>query len=152
MVARLSIRSVYCPAVIAVAVAVLSSYGTAYAGIIVPQPISFDAQDLERSLSSGTGAGVPSTSSHAPLCPASPGHQPSDPLGLLKSTLPAENSSSSSSSTATGSSVGAGVAVCCCQAFVVVADDPSLGQLPEDHGLSLPDPPGTSLLRPPRRS
>lgn len=152
MVGRRSIRSVYCPAVIALAVVVLSTAGTASAGIIVPQPIAFDAQDLERSMSRDTAAKVPAASTNAPLSPARNGNQQPDPLALLKTTWPGDSSSSSNSSSTGGNGVGTGVTMCWCQVHVVLADDASLGQLPEDHGLSLPDPPGTDLLRPPRCS
>jgi hypothetical protein len=40
--------------------------------------------------------------------------------------------------------------ICLLSSAITLADDTSLSRLPEDHGLSLPDPPGTDLLRPPR--
>ena len=137
------------PAVtVAMFIAVFSATA-ARGGILLPEQVGFSAADIDRSLESSSTAGSTSTGEHSSQnLPATDRDEKSNPLGLLKSTLPTSNSSSSSSSSAGG--IGSGSVVCLLNATIALQDDASLGQLAEDHGLSLPEPPGTDLLRPPR--
>jgi hypothetical protein len=127
---------------------------TAFAGILLPQQISFDADDIEQILASessqaSTGASSSSSRRHLPEWPAKDQGQPSSPLELANS-LPTSTSSSTTSSPAPGGAVGSGVVLCLLNNTITVQDDSPLGMLAEDHGFSLPDPPGTDLLRPPQ--
>jgi hypothetical protein len=136
--------------VIAGAALMLLLLGTSasHAGILTPQQIGFDAEDLERSLS-GEQSGSSSVPYNAPTGPAGKDQdQRPSPMELLKDSLPGGQSSSSSSSS-TGGAGGTG-SVFALSNTIILVDDSFLRRLPEDHGLSLPDPPGTDLLRPPR--
>jgi hypothetical protein len=130
--------------VVAVAVVLFLSAANARAGILVPRQVGFAAGDIDRSLqSSSTSTGQHSGQN----LPASDRDEKSDPLSLLKASLPTSNSSSSSSSSTAG---GVGSGVCLLDGTIVLQDDACFGQLAERRGLDLPDPPGTDLLRPPR--
>lgn len=121
----------------------------ATAAIIAPEQVSFDASDLERATSDRAPRETSSSSSsHAPI--RSDQAQDSDSQNLHQSILPYGSGSSSSSSSSSTSGLGTTVVVFLSQATPIVGDDLAIGQLPEDHGLSLPAPPGTDLLRPPR--
>jgi hypothetical protein len=139
-------------AVLATAMFWLANAGTVSAGIIAPQQFAFSADDLASSLNAGAGAGAASTSpsrGDSQGRPLTNGDQPTDPLSWVDSHLPV-GSTSSSTSTSSSGGVGSGPVVCVLQSRITLRDDSPLGQLAEDHGLSLPDPPGTDLLRPPR--
>ena len=125
------------------------------AGILVPQQVSFDASDLERALAQGpsnSSAGSSSVPSRRPSheWPADENQRPTSPLELANS-LPTSGGSSSTSTSPSGA-VGSGVVVCVLNGTLALRDDSPLGKLAEDHGFSLPDPPGTELLRPPQPS
>lgn len=137
------------PAIIAAVLAtMLIGTSAAHAGILAPQQLGYDVKDLERSL-----GGTQSSSSSAPDSKQSSADSERDkkidPLGLLKATLPGSQSSSSSSSSSAGGA-GSGVVLAYLSGTVIMPDDSPLGRLPDDHGLSLPDAPGTDLLRPPK--
>ena len=136
---------------IAFAVVLHSDARTAHAGIQLPQQVGFDAKDLEQSLDDEAGAGSSSSSQrNSDSWPPTNNDDQPNPLGLLNSPLPTSNSSSSSSSSSAGGATGSGVVLCLFNGTIALTDDACLGRLAEDHGLSLPDPPGTDLLRPPR--
>ena len=135
-------------AILAAVVVMLSSATVARAGILMPQQVGFDANDLDRDL--GAGAGSSSSRQNSPQSPPSDNDRQSNPLDLLKSSLPTSSSSSSTSTSSAGGAVGSGVVLCVFNNTLTLRDDSPFGQLAEDHGLSLPDPPGTDLLRPPR--
>jgi hypothetical protein len=126
----------------------LTFSGTCTAGILLPEEISFDTQDLERHFNGDEdGAGsVPSKS------PVQTSNENGKTPNRLKATLPTGNSSSSSTSSTSsaGGAAGPGIVLCLFNSTIAIADDSPLGRLAEDRGLSLPDPPGTDLLRPPR--
>ena len=122
------------------------------AGIVSPAPISFDAKDLERELSASNahcGSSAPRNSQQAPL--RDDGQDPNQP-DHLKPGIPLNQNSSSSSSSSAGGPAGSVAALGVLSGTIAIADDSLLGRLAEDHGLSLPDPPGTDLLRPPRNA
>lgn len=124
------------------------------AGILLPQQISVDANDLERFLADGSSQSSTGTSSparrHSANWPGDQRDEPSSPLELAQSLPTGGSSSSTTSSPAPGGAVGSGVVVCLLNSTLALNDDSPLGTLAEDHGLSLPDPPGTDLLRPPQ--
>lgn len=120
------------------------------AAIVGPAPVSFDQKDLDKSFNdnkAGCGSSVPMNSRQVPLDEHS---RNTDSLDRLKAALPLGQGSSSSSSSTAGGPMGSAAALSMICGAVPIADDAVLGRLPEDHGLSLPDPPGTDLLRPPR--
>jgi hypothetical protein len=131
---------------IAAMVVVFAGANTSKAGILVPEQISFGDKDLERELQNNEAS-----STSAPHTLPSPTEQDRhrNPFAHLNDSLPNSQSSGSSSSTG-GGVTGGGVALALLSGTIAPADDPSIGRLPEDHGLSLPNPPGTDLLRPPR--
>lgn len=140
----------------ALSVMLSASATNCQAGILMPQQVSFDANDLERALDAGpstASAGATSSSSRRTSheWPPSDSDQPSNPLEFVKS-LPTSNSSSSTSTSSAGGAVGSGVVLCAFNNTLTLRDDSPLGQLAEDHGFSLPEPPGTDLLRPPQAS
>jgi hypothetical protein len=147
---RIMTRCSFVPAIFAAAVLVLLiSACTSQAGILLPQQIGFDAKDLARSLSDNQASG--STAQHdTSQFPRGEQDQQPGPLGLLKGSFPMSHSSSSSSSSSGGGVAGASAALCLANSAITNEDDSSIGRLTENHGLSLPDPPGTDLLRPPR--
>jgi hypothetical protein len=121
------------------------------AGIISPAPIGFDDKDLDRELASSKsncGAAAPKNSEQSPLEDGDQNHNPSS--DHLNTAIPLNQSSSSSSSSSTGGPAGSGAAFCTLSTTTANADDSLLGRLPEDQALSVPNPPGTDLLRPPR--
>ncbi len=143
-------------AVLMAAVAIaLGCANRASAGIIAPQQIGMNAEDLAKWLAdkADDGAGSSESTSQArenskrlPL----DGHDlPVDPLGLHESQTPLGSNSSSSSTSSTGGPSSVPV-VCVLDDAIATPDASPLGRLAEDHGLSLPVPPGTDLLRPPR--
>lgn len=143
------------PAIVVFAVAAvwLGCAENAGAGIIAPQQMDFNADDLAQSLQDGAGAGASSTSSspnrpNSQRLPLVYNDEQIDPLSWLDSHLPSGGTTSSSTSTSAGGAVS--TFVCALGSTIALGDDSPLGQLAEDHGLSLPDPPGTDLLRPPR--
>jgi hypothetical protein len=137
--------------VCAAATAWLACAEVAQAGIIVQQQFDFSAEDLAKSLDENTASSAAGASrTTATDVPLPNGEdRNSDPLSLLDSHLPS-GSSSSSTSSSSGGAVGSGLVVCFLNSVCTLRDDSPLGQLAEDHGLSLPDPPGTDLLRPPQ--
>jgi hypothetical protein len=128
----------------------LLSGSACHAGILLPQPVDFDVNDLERQFNGDDGsAGAVPANSHSPTLPNKEnGEKPE----RLKATLPTGNSSSSSSSSTSsaGGAPGSGIVLCLFNSTIAIADGAPLGRLAEDRGLTLPDPPGTDLLRPPR--
>lgn len=146
-------RLLRCTSMSAIAVAIvalLSIVTTCDAGIVLPQQIGFEEKDLENALDDAKTGRASSTSSNSQEWPTKDRGNNQNPSELLKSPIPLGNSSSSSSSSSVGGAAGSGVVLCLFSNTITIADDSSLGRLPEDHGLSLPDPPGTDLLRPPR--
>jgi hypothetical protein len=135
------------PAIIAVALGIgLLSATVSEAGIVLPEQFNFDASDLEQSASAGqAGTASPSASD----LPTNEDEDPKQSV-LLKVVLPSGSSSTSNSPTSTSRVAGSGGMLCVVNNTITVADDSSCGRLSEDHGLSLPDPPGIDLLRPPR--
>ena len=140
------------PALVAAAFVVFTAgASTCSAGILLPEQVSFDANDLDESLSGRHEDGGMSSPRDPQKWPLEDSDQQPTPKGYLTASLPTGNSSSGSSSSTSSSSVpGTSVTVGLLSATIAVADDLALSQLAEDHGLSLPDPPGTDLLRPPQ--
>jgi hypothetical protein len=143
------------PAVVALAASAvwLGCAGNAGAGIIAPQQIDFNADDLAQSATDGSGAGASTSYSstnggNPQRLPWQDNGEQLDPLSLLDSHLPA-GSTSSSSSTSSVSGVVVSV-VCSLNSTITLRDDSPLGRLAEERDFFLPDPPGTDLLRPPR--
>jgi hypothetical protein len=136
-------------AIFALGVALLL-VGKCEAAIVGPTPISFDQKDLDKSLNSGKagcGSSAPQNyRNHA----SDESDQNSGGLDRLKAALPLGQSSSSSSSSTAGGGISAGAMPCVFSSTAAIVDDSPLSRLAEDHGFSLPDPPGTDLLRPPR--
>lgn len=133
----------------AVTIAVLAATPRCQAGIMTPAPIGFDTKDLERELaaSKSSGAAVPQ---HSQPGPDKYGDQSPQQRDYFQ-TIPANSTSSNSSSSSSGGpSSSIGTAVGALNTALLLADDALLGRLPDEHGLMLPDPPGTDLLRPPR--
>jgi hypothetical protein len=133
----------------------MSSAATVHAGILQPDEIKFTAEDLERSLSIHESYGAGSSSRHSDFHPASNDERDQRELfGLKQANLPSSGSSpgsSSSSSSTTSGSMTAGAIASTVNYSSAIRDDSPLGRLAEGLGLTLPDPPGTDLLRPPRR-
>lgn len=147
-------RRVLMPLLALAAICVLASFcaSTASAGILIPQQITFDADDLEQALnaaSSSTGASSAPVRRHVPAWPREDSNEPNSPLELARS-LPTGSSSSTTTSPSPGGAIGSGIVVCLINNTLTLRDDSPLGTLAEDHGLFLPDPPGLDLLRPPR--
>ena len=136
-------------AILAAVVVMLCSASVASAGILMPQQVGFDEKDLDQALSAGA-AGASSHREHSRQWPPTDNDRESNPLDLLNSSLPTSSSSSGTSTSSAGGAVGSGVVLCVLNNAITTRDDSPLGQVAEDHGLSLPDPPGTDLLRPPR--
>jgi hypothetical protein len=145
------------PALALAAICVLASVcaSTASAGILLPQQVTFDEKDLAQDLAAGlaprsssAGTSAPARR-HSPVWPEENSNEPNSPLELA-SSLPTGTSSSTTSSPSPGGAVGSGVVLCVLNNTLTLQDDSPLGTLAEDHGFSLPDPPGTDLLRPPR--
>jgi hypothetical protein len=124
------------------------------AAILPPEQIDFSASDLERSIrDDSSGAGATSDSRNSDPSQSDEQSQQQQLINLLQSNLPSGGSSAGSSSTSSSSSGGSSSANAIgwsLNSTIAIRDDAPLGRLPEDHGLSLPDPPGTDLLRPPR--
>jgi hypothetical protein len=131
----------------------LSRATAVQAGILFPQQADFTADDLERSLTESAGAGSTSGGSDSQPEPSHDDSEPHDLLGLQQANLPSGGGStggSSTSSSSSGGSTSASAIGWSVNNTIAVADESTLGRLAEDHGLSLPEPPGTLLLRPPR--
>ena len=140
-------------AFVAIALALLlSSSSVCHAGILLPQQVGFDAQDLDQAMDTGDAAGGASSGSGGASNSWPPNNDDQQPgrLDLLKPSLPVRSSSSSSSSSSAGGAAGSNVVLCLFSGTTMIADDASLGRLAEDHGLSLPEAPGTDLFHPPR--
>jgi hypothetical protein len=138
---------------IAGAALALSFAEKASAGIIAPQQIEFSADDLAKSLADRDSGGTSSSAAgreRSQRLPLTGYEQPVDPLSLQESHSPFGSNSSSSSSSSSGANVSTGSLLCVLGRALSLRDDSPLGNLPDDHGLSLPDHPGTDLLRPPR--
>jgi hypothetical protein len=149
-------RRVIVPVLALAAICVLLSVRATpcHAGILLPQQVSFGESDLVESLDSasrshsGTSS-VPSRHrSHE--WPAQDGNEPSTPLELASSLPTGNTGSSSTSNSSTGGAIGSGVVFCVLNGTLSLRDDSPLGHLAEDHGFSLPEAPGTDLLRPPQ--
>ena len=139
--------------VLAATIALLACASGAQAGILVPQPVGFSEGDLEKSLTvkNADSASTSSSSDRKSQLPSQNSDDNSpNPLGLLKGHLPIGGNSSSGSSSSSAGGVGANMLVCSLNNTITIVKDPTLSRIAEDHGLSLPDPPGTDLLRPPR--
>ena len=126
----------------------LASMGEA--AIVGPAPVSFDQNDLDKSLNDSKAGCGSSAPDHCRHVPADEHDRNSDGLERLKAALPLGQGSSSSSSSSAGGGATAGAMPCVFNSTVALSDDSPLGRLAEDHGFTLPDPPGTDLLRPPR--
>jgi len=132
---------------------------TCQAGILMPEQVTFDENDLAASLatrdSASSTASTSTSSASAPVRRIQRDWWSEEdrggnvPFELSKSKLPTGTTSSSTSSSPVAGATSSTV-VCLLSAPLNLQDDAPLGQLAEDHGLSLPDPPGTDLLRPPR--
>jgi hypothetical protein len=139
-------------AVIAISMtALLTAAPICKAGIIAPAPPAFGQKDLDQALADQTAACDNAAQKNSPSMPPEDRDQNRGPSDHLKTAIPVNQSSSSSSSSSGGGPLGIGAAFCALGTTNLSADDSLLGRLPEDHGLSLPNPPGTDLLRPPRR-
>lgn len=134
------------------ALAVSSSlHSVVRASILVPNPVTFSAADLAKSLSPKS-AGSTGATDHAPFTQAGrDGKRLADPMDAIKGGLPNGSSSSSSSSSSTSGGAGFGMG-CTLAAVVVIPEDRTLNRSADDYGFALPDPPGNRLLRPPRNS
>lgn len=128
---------------------------TCRAGILLPEQVTFGVSDLEKALDSGmTGATSNSSDSsssprHRHDWPSNDPNQPTNPLELVRSSLPTGSSSSGTSTSSTGA-IGSGVVLCALNSTLNLRDDSPRGSLAEELGLLLPEAPGTDLLRPPR--
>lgn len=136
--------------------AMLSAASTCQAGILMPEQVTFDEQDLAASLATRDSAQSSSAASAATPVRrierdwwSDEERDENQPFELAKSNLPTGSTSSSTSPSPVGGATGSNV-VCLLSTSLILPDDSPLGQLAEDHGLSLPDPPGTDLLRPPQ--
>lgn len=147
-------RSMRCTSLLALAVAALAVLLTdasfARAGILAPQQVNFGLSDLDRALADRGAAGSSSSSADSRETPFPFGDRDSHDSDLPKLGMPVGHSTSTSTSSSTGVGAGSGIVLCLFSSTITITDDATLGRLPEDHGLSLPDPPGTDLLRPPR--
>lgn len=144
------IRCAWLAAMVAAAAGVvLSCASLSKAAIVTPTPIGFDAKDLDRTLNDNK-AGCGSSSKNSQQFPLEDRDQNSRHSEHLKAAIPSSQNSSSSSTTSTCGPAGSGVSLCMFNSTITIADNFLLGRLPAEHGLSLPDPPGTDLLRPPR--
>lgn len=141
--------------------AMLCAASKCQAGILMPEQVTFDEQDLDNDLAAGLSQR--SSSSAAATSSSSTSvrriqrdwwnqeHRDENiPFELTKSKLPTGTTSSSTSSSSSVAGATSSTVVCLLSAPLNLRDDSPLGQLAEDHGLSLPDPPGSDLLRPPR--
>jgi len=136
-------------AIIAAAIVVAACTSESQAGIIAPQAVSFDAQELEASLSGDSARSDMSTEGRDAPLPLDDGDSSPTPLGLLKSSLPPNGNSSSGSSSPTGGA-GTNVIAYVLSSAVTFEDDPAaVGKVAETRRLSLPDAPSSELLRPP---
>jgi hypothetical protein len=145
------IHRIQLPLIVAFATVLGLSLASVGKGAIVgPVPVSFDQKDLDKSLDdskSGCGSSAPMNSRQIP----SDEHgRNSDGLDRLKAALPLSQGSSSSSSSSAGGGATFGAMPCVFNSTAAISDDSPLGCLAEDHGFTLPDPPGLDLLRPPR--
>jgi len=143
----------------------MQAASTCQAGILMPEQVTFDEQDLAASLATRESASSTDTrhptpdtcsSSSTPLRRIQPdwwnqeNQDENVPFELTKSKLPTGTTSSSTSSSSSVAGAAGSSVVCLLSTPLNLRDDSPRGQLAEDHGLSLPDPPGTDLLRPPR--
>jgi hypothetical protein len=138
------------PPFFAVCLAIGVSPVVARAGVLLPDPVSFDATDLAKALSAAPApqsTAAPETSSK---WPDHNGEPSPDPTSGLKGNLPTGSNSSNGSSSSSTSSGGAGVSDCNLSCSVIIAADDLLFRIVADFGLDVPDPPGTVRLRPPR--
>jgi hypothetical protein len=129
----------------------LSLASAGEAAIVGPAPVSFDQKDLDKSLNdskAGCGSSAPDHFRHVP---SDERDRNSDGLDRVKAALPVGQGSSSSSSSSAGGGATSGAMPCVFNSTVATSDDSPLGHLADDHGFTLPDPPGTDLLRPPQR-
>ncbi len=146
---------------VAVVSAMLSiAVSRCHAGILRPAQVTYGVTDLEKALDGGNAlaASLATRSSDSSSSssrrtthdwPSNDPNQPTNPLELVKSSMPT-GSSSGTSTSSTGGAIGSGVVICALNGTLTLRDDSPLGSLAEDHALSLPDPPGNQLLRPPR--
>jgi hypothetical protein len=130
----------------------VSAGSVAQAAILLPDQIDLSADDLERTLSSdATGsAGSPSRRCNSDSLPSDNSDKPSERLSLLQGQVPGGGASSNGSSSSVGGNTTVGTVGNPLATTIALRDDAPLGRLAEDQGLSLPDPPGSDLLRPPR--
>jgi hypothetical protein len=150
-----------------IALAMLAAASTCEAGILLPEQVTFNENDLERALENGgrnlaAGLAPRDTSCSSSSTPIrrinrdwwnENERDENRPFELANyHNSPTGSSSSSTSTSSGGGAPGSGAVVCLLSGTLNLRDDSPLGHLAEDHGLSLPDPPGTDLLRPPRIS
>jgi hypothetical protein len=139
---------------VAALILLLSSTSVVQAAILMPEQIGFSANDLEGSFTNddaSAGAGSTSSRNNSQPAPSNDESEQKELLGLLHANLPSGGGSSAgSSSSSSGGSANSGAICWSAVNTIATRDDAPLGRLAEEHGLSLPDPPGTDLLRPPR--
>jgi hypothetical protein len=147
-------RTQILPTLISVAAIAVSLHGSiAQAAIQLPDQIGFSTTDLERALSNNasSGAGATSGQSDSRRNRSDDDNQERELLGLQDANLPSGGGSSGSSTNSSSSGGSSANAIdLLVNSTIAIRDDSPLGRLAEYHGLSLPDPPGTDLLRPPR--
>jgi hypothetical protein len=139
---------------VAALILLLSSTSVVQAAILMPEQIGFSANDLEGSFTNddaSAGAGSTSSRNNSQPAPSNDESEQKELLGLLHANLPSGGGTSAgSSSSSSGGSANSGAICWSAVNTIATRDDAPLGRLAEEHGLSLPDPPGTDLLRPPR--
>jgi len=150
-----------------IAFAMLAAASTCDAGILLPEQVTFNEQDLAASLATHGAASASSPDTRHPTPDTSSSATPirriqrdwwnenerdeNRPFELANyHNSPTGSSSSSTSTSSVGGAPGSGGVVCLLSGTLNLRDDSPLGTLAEDHGLSLPDPPGIDLLRPPQ--
>jgi hypothetical protein len=146
-------RTQILPTLIGVAAIAVSLHGSiAQAAIQLPDQIGFSTTDLERALSTSASSGAGTSSGQSDSRQHSDDdNQERELLGLQDANLPSGGGSSGSSTNSSSSGGFSANAIgWLVNSTIAIRDDSPLGRLAEDHGLSLPDPPGTDLLRPPR--
>ena len=134
-------------AFIAAAVSVLlTTTHECKAAIVSPSPVGFDAKDLGREFADSYASSSSSTPDNSQQLPAEENDPNRSRSDYLRTSIPLSQNSSSSSSSSAGGLAGSGAVVCMLNCKAVIPEDSLLGRLTEDHGPSLPDPPGTNLL------
>lgn len=128
-----------------------------HGAIYEPPQVGFSVDDLERELSTDAVVYSRQLSSDSMSSrfgsaefPSDESEMPDNPLEFVKSWLPTGNSSSGTSNSTTGGGVLSNGVMCALNTTTTILENVLVGQLTEHQPVSLPDPPGTNLIRPPR--